>query len=136
MAGECIWRDGERVSVPPKAFLVLRCLMAQPHQLVTKQQLMETAWPDTFVAEVVLSVAIRQLRQAFADDSKAPRFIETVHRRGFRWIGGRSPESSVLSPEGPTLSTQDSASTEFVGRAATIATLEKHYARAAAGHRA
>lgn len=130
VADECIWRDGERIRVPPKAFLVLRCLMAQPNQLVTKQELMESAWPDTFVAEVVLNVAIRQLRQAFADDSKQPRFIETVHRRGFRWIGDVGPEAdSPLDIQHP------GPGTECVGRAATIAELDKCYDRAATGQR-
>jgi DNA-binding response OmpR family regulator len=44
--GECIWRADTRISLPPKAFLVVRCLMAQPNQLVTKHQLLEAVWPD------------------------------------------------------------------------------------------
>jgi len=142
LADECIWRDGERRSVPPKAFLVLRCLMVQPSQLVTKQQLLEAAWPDTFVAEVVLSVAIRQLRQAFADDSKEPRFIETVHRRGFRWIGASNVDSgSKLSPQQAMLGTElvppepSGFTTDIVGRAEALAVLAKSYARATAGQR-
>ena len=131
MPGECIWRDGERISVPPKAFLVLRCLLAQPGQLVTKQQLMAAAWPDTFVGDVVLNVAIRQLREACGDDSKAPRFIETVHRRGFRWIG----DAHLSGVEDRPAQQQDSATPDFVGRAAALVELERCYGQAAAGRR-
>src|SRR5262245_26306781 len=95
MAAECIWRDGGQVSVPPKAFLVLRQLMEQPHRLVTKDELMDAVWPDTHVTETVLNVAIGQLRQALGDDPRQPRFIETVHRRGFRWIGPKAEETGA-----------------------------------------
>src|SRR5438309_391977 len=49
--------------------------------------MLEALWPATMVSEVVLAVRIRELRQALGDDARAPRFIETVHRRGFRFIG-------------------------------------------------
>lgn len=117
--------------MPPKAFLVLRRLMGQPNEVVTKKQLLEAAWPHTFVGEVVLNVAIRQLREAFRDDAKEPRFIETVHRRGFRWIGTERASGARVVP---TRDTQ-LPSADFVGREAAIAELEKCYARAAAGQR-
>jgi len=129
LANECLWREDQRITVPPKAFLVLRCLVARPNQLVTKGQLMDAAWPGAVVAEVVLNVAIRQLREAFADDSKVPRYIETVHRRGFRWIGPLL-EPSILAP-----SPQEDAPAHCVGRATTIAELDSCYARAASGQR-
>src|SRR5690349_2280529 len=86
-ANQCIWRGERRVDLVPKAFLVLRRLMQQPHQIVTKNDLLDAGWPDTHVTDSVLKVAINQLREALGDDSQAPRFIETVHRRGYRWIG-------------------------------------------------
>src|SRR5262245_60283115 len=95
LAAECIWRDGEQVSVPPKAFLVLRHLMERPHRLVTKDELMDGVWPDTHVTDTVLNVAIGQLRQALGDNPRQPRFIETVHRRGFRWIGLGTKETDA-----------------------------------------
>src|SRR6478735_7577324 len=84
---ECIWRRGERINLTPKAFSVLRCLVERPHQLVTKAELLETVWPDTHVTEIVLNIAIGQLRQALGDNPRQARLIETIHRRGFRWIG-------------------------------------------------
>ena len=95
-AAECIWRDGEKIGVPPKAFLVLRRLMERAGQLVTKNELIEAVWPNTYVTERVLNNAVGQLRQALGDSSKQPRFIETVHRRGFRWIG---PLNAAAAPD-------------------------------------
>src|ERR1051325_2911244 len=86
-AAECIWRNGKRIGVPPKAFLVLRRLMGRPQALVTKQDLLHAAWPDTHVVDNVLPIAVGQLRDALGDTHKPARFIETVHRRGYRWIG-------------------------------------------------
>ena len=61
-------------------------------QLVTKQQLLDAVWPGTFVTDAVLKDSIRQLRDALGDDADSPRFIETAHRRGYRFIGRLSNE--------------------------------------------
>jgi DNA-binding winged helix-turn-helix (wHTH) protein len=53
---------------------------------VTKQQLLDDVWPDTFVSNAVLKDCIRQLREALQDDAKSPTYIETAHRRGYRFI--------------------------------------------------
>lgn len=66
---------------------MLRYLVVHPEQLLAKDTLLEAIWPETTVSEVALAVCIRELRQALGDDPKAPRFIETVHRRGYRFIG-------------------------------------------------
>jgi predicted ATPase/DNA-binding winged helix-turn-helix (wHTH) protein len=66
---------------------VLDYLLGHSGQLVTKEELLNAVWPETFVGEAVLKVTIRQLREALDDDPKSPRFIETAHRRGYRFIG-------------------------------------------------
>jgi len=132
-AAECIWRDGEKIGVPPKAFLVLRRLMERPGQLVTKDELLEAVWPNTHVTETVLNNAVGQLREALGDDSKRPRFIETVHRRGFRWIGPVTADTAPAPSAGPVIDEVDlerSAASAFVGRAESLAELARCYARA------
>lgn len=126
-AAECICRDDTRISLPPKAFLVLRCLMAQPNQLVTKDQLLEAVWPDTYVVDKVLNLAIVQIRQALGDDAKQARYIETVHRRGFRWIGAQRL-TDVARAERAADETA-----LCVGRAGALADLERCLARALEG---
>ncbi len=150
---ECLWRDGEKVGVPPKAFLLLRTLMERQGQLVTKRELLDAIWPDTFVSETVLTNAINQLRRALDDDPKQARFIETVHRRGYRWIGvaeGTRRESrgaNVASASGETrgVATEPDISllephasnqpSLFVGRAESLAVLASCYGRATQGQR-
>ena len=84
LTNECVWKGARAVKLRPKAFAVLAHLISRPGELVTKQHLIATVWPDTAVGDAVLKVAIRQIREALADDSRAPRFIETAHRRGYR----------------------------------------------------
>ncbi|MCI0419169.1 MAG: winged helix-turn-helix domain-containing protein, partial [Acidobacteria bacterium] len=86
LANECLWRGSEAIKLRPKAFAVLSYLLGRPGQLVTKEEILNAVWPETFVGDAVLKVAIRQLREALDDDPKSPRFIETAHRRGYRFI--------------------------------------------------
>jgi DNA-binding winged helix-turn-helix (wHTH) protein/predicted ATPase len=87
LVNECLWRDSHAIKLRPKAFAVLEHLLSRPGELVTKQNLITEVWQDTFVGDAVLKVAIQQIREALSDDPKAPRFIETAHRRGYRFIG-------------------------------------------------
>lgn len=86
-ANECLWRGSEAIALRPKAFGVLRCLVERPGQLVTKEHLLDAVWPGTYVGDAVLKDSVRQLREALGDDPKAPRYIETAHRRGYRFVG-------------------------------------------------
>ena len=85
-ANECLWREDEAIALRPKAYGVLRYLLSHPGVLVTKQQLLDAVWPETFVGDSVLKDSIRQLREALGDEVKSPQFIETAHRRGYRFI--------------------------------------------------
>jgi DNA-binding winged helix-turn-helix (wHTH) protein/predicted ATPase len=87
LPNECLWNGPEAIKLRPKAFAVLHYLLGHPGKLVTKDELLNAVWPGTFVAEGVLKVTIRQLRDVLGDDPKSPRFIETAHRRGYRFIG-------------------------------------------------
>jgi DNA-binding winged helix-turn-helix (wHTH) protein/predicted ATPase len=86
LTNECLWKDLQAIRLRPKAFMVLSYLVRHPGVLVTKEELIEAIWPGTFVGDGVLKVIVRQLRKALDDDPKQPRFIETAHRRGYRFI--------------------------------------------------
>ena len=73
--------------LPPKAFQVLRYLAERPGQLVTKEELFRVIWADTVVGDAALTMCIQELRKALQDNAREPQYIETVHRRGFRFIG-------------------------------------------------
>src|SRR5213593_698132 len=87
LSNECLWEGTQAIKLRPKAFAVLDYLLGHPGRLVTKEELLNAVWPGTFIGEAVLKVAIRQIREALGDDPTSPRFIETAHRRGYRFIG-------------------------------------------------
>jgi DNA-binding winged helix-turn-helix (wHTH) protein len=86
-ANERLYRGSESITLRPKAFDLLFYLLRHPNQLATKQELLEACWPGTVVTDTVLKVCIREIREVLHDDPKSPSFIETVHRRGYRFIG-------------------------------------------------
>src|SRR6267378_3824866 len=79
---------GEKVKLQDKPFQKLMLLVAEPGKLVTREELRRRLWPaNTFVDfEAGLNTAIRKLRDALQDEAKAPRFVETVQRHGYRFI--------------------------------------------------
>jgi DNA-binding winged helix-turn-helix (wHTH) protein/predicted ATPase len=82
----CLWHGTQAVALTPKAFDVLYYLVTHPDRLVPKDTLLEAVWPATAVSDVVVRVAIGELRKALGDTAQAPRFIATVFRRGYRFI--------------------------------------------------
>ena len=101
-------RGLESISLRPKAFAVLKHLVERPGQLVTKQQLLEAVWPETFVSDAVLKDSVRQLREALGDDAAAPRYIETAHRRGYRFIAQISAAAGEGAAAGDACSSRQS----------------------------
>jgi DNA-binding winged helix-turn-helix (wHTH) protein len=81
-----LWRGTQGVKLTPKALAVLHQLVQQAGQVVSKEALFQTVWADTVVSDAALTFCIQELRRALRDDAKEPRYIETVHRRGFRFI--------------------------------------------------
>jgi DNA-binding winged helix-turn-helix (wHTH) protein len=81
-----LMRAGQPVSLPPKPFAVLCALARSPRMLVTKDALLDSVWGHRFVTDSVLKTAVSEVRAALGDDPKQPRYIETVSRRGYRFI--------------------------------------------------
>ena len=96
---ECVWHGEQALQLTPKAFALLRYLAEHPGQLVTKDELLKVVWPEVVVSEGVLTTHIGVLRQALGDKAKAPRYIETVHRRGYRFIASLSSAQQVVSSQ-------------------------------------
>ena len=78
------------IPLRPKAFAVLEHLVTRAGRLATKDQLLAAIWPNTAVTDTVLKVCIREIRDALGDDPDAPRFVETAHRLGYRFVGQTS----------------------------------------------
>ena len=128
----CVWRGTEALHLTPKAFAVLCALLARPGRLVTKDELWQSVWPGIAVSDAALTVCIREIRQRLQDDAKAPRFIETVHRRGYRLIAPTARDARTATVA-PALAKARTA--PLVGRDAELARLHEHLARAAGGER-
>ena len=79
-------KDGTTVRLTPKAFDTLLVLVRHASQVVEKEQLLKEVWPDIFVEEGSLSHNIHGLRKALGDDSSEPRYIETIPKRGYRFV--------------------------------------------------
>ena len=81
----CLWRGAQAMALTPKAFAVLHYLVTHPDRLVPKDTLLDAVWPETAISDTVVRIAIGELRRALGDTAQAPRFIATVHRRGYRF---------------------------------------------------
>ena len=86
-------RDGRVVRLPNQSFLVLAALLEQPGELVTREALRRRLWPEErFVdTEQSLNAAVNRLREALRDSADNPRYVETLPRRGYRFIGTVEP---------------------------------------------
>ena len=79
-------RDGQAITLTPKLVDLLLYFVSRPSVLITKDELLSAIWPDVTVTENALTQAISDLRQALGDDPSSPRYIQTVARRGYRFI--------------------------------------------------
>ncbi|HEV2837134.1 MAG TPA: winged helix-turn-helix domain-containing protein, partial [Pyrinomonadaceae bacterium] len=86
VAQRVLTRDGEAVSLTPKATEILVRLVMNAGQLLEKDDLLKEVWPDTFVEEANLTQNIFTLRKALGDERAGPKYIETVARRGYRFV--------------------------------------------------
>ena len=79
-------RGAQEIHLEPVVLKLLIYLISHRDRLVTRQELMDTVWGDTVISESALSQAVLRLRKALGDDSATPRFVETVHSKGYRFI--------------------------------------------------
>ncbi len=93
--------NGNSIHIEPKVMEVLVCLARRAGEVVSKDEILQTVWADTFVTEHVLKVAVSELRKALGDDAREPRFIQTIPKQGYRLIARVSFEK----PEEPAFTT-------------------------------
>lgn len=99
-----LWRGDEAIPLRRKVWEVLIYLSDRPGDLVSKGELLDAVWGETAIQEAVLTNCVFELRRALGDDRRAPRFIEVVRGRGFRWIAAGDelePCAAELKPESP-----------------------------------
>jgi len=132
-----LWRGAELLLLRPKPFAVLAYLATRAGRLVLRAELVKAVWPDTHVGAVVLRGYIRDLRLTLGDDPEAPRFIETVAHRGYRFIAAVSGGQYSPANDQPS---EPAAGAELlnptlVGREAELNQLLRWLTRSVRGHR-
>ena len=110
-------RGSNPVPLTPKAFAVLQFLAARSHRLVTKEEILRAVWAGTHVQDTVLKVCIGEIRKALGDRARAPRYIETSLKRGYRFVGKIDGGSHRHPP--------NTRRAGFVGRGPEIARLQE-----------
>ncbi|HET6208634.1 MAG TPA: AAA family ATPase [Terracidiphilus sp.] len=107
-SNECLWQSGAQIALPPKPFAILRYLVENPGRLITHDELLDALWPETYVQPQVLRTYMLELRKVLGDDAAAPRFIQTLPKRGYCFVapvveGGeiRTPQSSAAVSHHP-----------------------------------
>jgi len=97
-------KRGVRLKLEAKPLQILELMLERPGELVTRKQIQQKLWPDTFVTfDCSLNTAINKLRLALGDSAENPRFIETVARRGYRFIASVATTSATATSS-PTVS--------------------------------
>jgi len=128
-----LWQGSEEIHLRRKTFEVLRYLVERPGQLATKAALLDAVWPDVSVSDSVPAISVRELRKVLGDSAQTPRFIETVQRRGYRFIAIVKVELTNGSTSvGDPLGTRSSRNL-FVGREHERWVLQDAMADAASG---
>jgi len=150
LANACLWRGAEMITLTPKAFEVLHYLVTHPDRLVTKDTLLDAVWSETAVSDAVVRIAIGELRRALGDMARAPQFIATVPRRGYRFLAtvtqATPPEAPRFASPAPLLTPVlplpasvgghvRPAATPLVGREAVLVRLQAALAQARQGVR-
>src|SRR6476620_5467740 len=79
-------RGADQIAAPPRVLGVLDLLLERAGDLVPRQELIDRVWKEAFVTDTSLAEAVSGLRQLLGDDAQAPTYIQTVHRRGYRFV--------------------------------------------------
>src|SRR5262245_18950303 len=143
---ECLWRGTQVVPLRPKPFAVLRYLVEHAGRLVAKAELLHAVWPETVVSAEVLKSYIHDVRTALGEEAETPRFIETVARRGYRFIGAVTVTAAEMLHEERREETASAAPLRvpsphaigphlLVGREAELGQLQSWFEQALRGKR-
>jgi TolB-like protein/DNA-binding winged helix-turn-helix (wHTH) protein/Tfp pilus assembly protein PilF len=124
-ANHLLWRSGDRVPLAPKAFDVLAHLVEHAGQLVTQDEILEALWSETYVNPEVLRKYILEIRRALGDRPDNPMFIETVPKRGYRFVAPVLEESAAEPIVAATSSAVEESATEENTRSTGVPLGEK-----------
>jgi DNA-binding winged helix-turn-helix (wHTH) protein len=133
-------RDGQAIPLAPRPFAVLCALARSPRTLVTKNALLDSVWGHRFVSDSVLKTTVSALRAALEDNPKQPRYIETVSRRGYRFIAVTTVPTAPARSAAPTAISQPASGpsvtpSPITGRSDALERLRSAWVLTCAGQR-
>src|SRR5271169_2101773 len=132
LRSEELYKAGRKIKLQVQPFHILVMLLEQPGEVLTREELRNRLWPaDTFVDfDHSLNTAIKKLRQALGDDKKKPRFVETLPKRGYRFLASvKRPATSPVVAEtriAAPAAAKDAAASPWVGRVAKVSCEHGH----------
>ena len=121
-----LWRGDQEINLRRKTFDVLLYLVDHPGQLVTKAALLDAVWAGVTVSDSMPAICVKELRKALGDVAKTPRFIETVHGRGYRFVGKLTSDAPIDATSKPT-TVPKSPKPIIVGREDELVRLQSWY---------
>ena len=132
-------RGGARLPLRPKVFQVLVYLIEQRHRVVTRDEVLAQVWPNQCVGDETLTSCVKAARRAVGDSGRMQRVIQTVHRRGLRFVAEATavhgpPAPPIAPPRAQALGPMAAPPT-VVGREAELTTLHQWYTTARQGRR-
>jgi len=143
-ANGCLWRDGEPIDLPPKQFAILDFLVENPGRVITHDELLDKLWPETFVQPQVLRTYMLELRKVLGDEAGNPRFIQTLPKRGYRFVAAVTEAAETSKESLPPIDARSvpafqagaaGAATGFVNRTRELAMLGAEFERIGDGKR-
>jgi len=109
-------RSGKPVPLEPKAYELLNLLVERRPKALSRAQIRDAVWPQTFISESTLAVTVNAIRQALDDDARHPRFIRTVHGFGYAFCGEAHEEGCEKTTEDlPSIRAGSAAETGAAG---------------------
>ena len=121
-----LYKAGRKIKLQVQPFQVLAMLLERPGDVVTREEMQKRLWPaDTFVDfDHSVNTAVKKLRQALGDDKNKPRFVETLPKRGYRFLASvKKPATSSAAAEAQVATpaaAKDAAASAWVGRVAKV----------------
>jgi DNA-binding winged helix-turn-helix (wHTH) protein/predicted ATPase len=122
------------IRITPKSLSVLCTLVERSGDIVSKEELFRAVWPDTVVSDSTLTSCIKELRKALRDNARAPRYIETLHRRGFRFLI-RTSAPALADPGHGSAQVSPPLAGPLVGRDAALRQMSETLSRIRGGAR-
>ena len=95
-ANRCLVHEGAPIELAPKPFAVLRYLVENPGRLITHDELLDALWPETYVQPQVLRTYMLELRKVLGDNAGQPRFIQTLPKRGYRFLAAVTEKAASV----------------------------------------